>query len=40
MSILQSLRDELFGLRQELLRHTNCGDSKVRDLGFNIETSL
>jgi hypothetical protein len=40
MSMVQSLRDELFGMRRELLRHTNCGDLKARDLSFGIETSL
>ena len=40
LSTVQSLRDELFGLRRELLRHTNCGDSHIREYGWNIGSSL
>jgi len=40
MSMVQSLRDELFGLRRELLRHTSCGDSKVREYGWRVSSAF
>lgn len=40
MSMVQSLRDELFGLRRELLKHTHCGDANVRNYGWNVASSL
>lgn len=40
LSMVQSLRDELFELRRELLRHSSCGDSKVKDYSWGFDSAL
>lgn len=37
ISMVQSLRHELLELRREILKHTHCGDSKVREYGYNVD---